>query len=82
MSKELEDAFKKFRSRDVDTFPAKVVSVDKIRGTCKVKEGELEYTDVQLSATVEENGKRFFLSKGGEFRFGFPNSRRFTSALC
>ncbi|MDO4225129.1 MAG: hypothetical protein Q4C75_04475 [Bergeyella zoohelcum] len=68
MSKELEDAFKKLKSREVDTFPVKVISVDKEKGTCVVNDGELEYTDVQLSATVEDNGKRFFLfPKVGSF---------------
>ena len=61
MSKALQDALKKLVKRDVDTFPAQVVSVDKTAGTCKVSDGGLEYEDVQLSATVEDNGKRFFL---------------------
>ena len=61
MSKEFQDAFRKLGKRDVDTFPVKVVSVDKDKGTCIVNDGEIEYTDVQLSATIEDNGKRFFL---------------------
>lgn len=61
MSKALQDAFRQLSKRGVDTFPAKVVSVDKDKGTCVVNDGDLEYTDVGLSATVEENSKRFFL---------------------
>ncbi|BFO64128.1 hypothetical protein [Chryseobacterium sp. KCF3-3] len=61
MSKALQDALKILTKRGVDTFPAQVVSVDKMAGTCKVSDNGLEYEDVQLSATVEDNGKRFFL---------------------
>lgn len=68
MNKSLQDAFKMLGSRNVDTFPAEVVSVDKENGVCKVSDGQIEYSDVQLSATVEENGKRFFLfPKVGSF---------------
>lgn len=61
MSKTLQDAFRQLGKRGVDTFPAKVVSVDKEKGTCVVNDGDIDYTDVQLSATIEDNGKRFFL---------------------
>ncbi|SCY94790.1 tudor domain-containing protein [Flavobacterium caeni] len=59
--KELADAFRALKKRDVDTFPAIVVSVDKEEGTCVVSDEELEYTDVQLAAVVDGNGNRFFL---------------------
>ena len=61
MNKDIQNAFKKLGSRDVDTFPVEVISVDKAAGTCVVSDGELDYTDVALSASVEDNGKRFFL---------------------
>lgn len=61
MEKELQDAFRKLVQRDVDTFPAEVVSVDKETGTCTVTDGEIEYTDVQLSSTVDSNANRFYL---------------------
>lgn len=61
MTKELQDALKQLKKRDVSTFPATVVSVDKAKGTCKVNDGEIDHYDVQLSATVEDGGKRFFL---------------------
>lgn len=68
MSKLLQDAFKRLSSRSVYTFPAEVVSVDKESGVCVVNDGDIEYTDVALSATVENGGKRFFLfPKPGSF---------------
>jgi len=66
--KELQEALKKLGSRGVSTFPAQVVSVNKDEGTCTVDNGNLEFTDVALSATVEDNAKRFFLfPKVGSF---------------
>lgn len=68
MSKTLQDAFRQLGKRGVDTFPARVVSVDKEKGTCVVNDGDIDYTDVQLSATIEDDGKRFFLfPKMGSF---------------
>lgn len=68
MSKALQDAFRQLGKRGVDTFPAQVVSMDKDKGTCVVNDGDIDYTDVQLSATIEDNGKRFFLfPKVGSF---------------
>lgn len=61
MSKELQDGLNLMRRRGVDTFPAVVVSVDKTNGTCVVNDGTLDYTDVRLSASVEDEGKRFYL---------------------
>ena len=61
MEKELHDAFRKLKQRDVDTFPVKALSVDKSAGTCKVTDDELEYTDVRLSAVIDGNDKKFYL---------------------
>lgn len=61
MEKELQDAFRKLKQRDVDTFPVEVVSVDKEAGTCKVSDGELEFTNVRLSSIIGGDGKAFFL---------------------
>jgi len=67
-SKELQEALKMLGKRGVSTFPAQVVSVNKNEGTCTVDNGNLEFTDVALSATVEDNAKRFFLfPKVGSF---------------
>ena len=59
--KALQEALGKLSGRKVDTFPAKVVSVDKTEGTCVVDAEGLELTDVALSATVEENAKRCYV---------------------
>lgn len=61
MSKELIEAFRKLKQRDVDTFPAKVVSVDKAKGTCAIETDGLELSDVQLSAIIDGDAKKFFL---------------------
>ena len=61
MDKELADAFRALKNRDVDTFPVTVVSVDKDKGTCVVTDGDIEYTDVQLSSVVDANNKHFYL---------------------
>lgn len=61
MSKELADAFRKLKERDVDTFPVTVVSVDKEKGTCVVTDGELQFTNVQLSSVIDGNNSRFYL---------------------
>jgi hypothetical protein len=64
----LQIALGNLKKRGVDTFSAKVVSVDKTAGTCVVNDDGIDYTDVALSATVEENGKRFYLfPKVGSF---------------
>lgn len=58
---ELTEALRVLKKRDVDTFPAVVVSVDKEQGTCTVKADDLELPDVQLSAIIGGNNQRFFL---------------------
>lgn len=68
MKAELQRALAELKKRGVETFPAQVVSVSKDAGTCTVSDGNLEYEDVQLSATVEDDAKRFFLfPKVGSF---------------
>lgn len=61
MSGKLQEALKNLVQRKVDTFAAEVVSVDKNEGSCVVTNGEIEFTDVALSATVEHGGKRFYI---------------------
>lgn len=61
MDKEIQDAFRQLKKRDVDTFIAKVVSVDKLKGTCKVNADGLDYFGVQLSAVVDDNQNNFYL---------------------
>lgn len=59
--KELTDAFRKLKERDVDTFAATVISVDKEKGTCSVSDDEITYTNVRLSSIIKASGKSFFL---------------------
>jgi hypothetical protein len=61
MEEELLKAFRQLKQRDVDTFPAVVVSVDKEQGTCTVKADDLEFTNVQLSAIIDGSNQKCFL---------------------
>ncbi len=61
MKKELQDAFRKLKQRDVDTFPANVISVDKEKGTCIVSNDDLEFTDVRLSSVIDGKNNKFYL---------------------
>lgn len=61
MDQELIEAFRQLKKRDVDTFPAVVVSVDKEKGTCVIAADGLELPDVQLSALIDGRDKKFYL---------------------
>jgi hypothetical protein len=61
MEEELLKAFRQLKQRDVDTFPAVVVSVDKEQGTCTIKADDLEFTNVQLSAVIDGSDQKCFL---------------------
>lgn len=61
MDQELIEAFRKLKKRDVDTFPAIVISVDKDHGTCIVNVDGLELPDVQLSSIIDGNNQKFYL---------------------
>lgn len=61
MEEELSKALGRFKKRDVETFTAKVVSVDKEKGTCVITDEDIEYQDVLLSAVIDGNNKKFFL---------------------
>lgn len=63
--KEMNTALKKFRQRDVPTFSAEVVSVDKENGTCVVNDGDMDHPDVRLSAVIDGRNDAFYL---------FPNT--------
>lgn len=52
--KKLEDALRRLRSSGETVFSAKVKSVDKKAGTCVIDDGELELTDVRLSAAITQ----------------------------
>jgi hypothetical protein len=61
MEEELARAFRQLKKRDVDTFPATVVSVDKANGTCVVNDGDFDYTGVQLTSVIDGIDKKFLL---------------------
>ncbi len=58
---ELQRAFESLKERGVETFIATVTEVQKDKGTCTVVDGELEYTDVQLSAVVNTEEQKLFV---------------------
>lgn len=58
---EIQKAFEKLKQRDVFCFIAKVLEVDKENGVCKIDDGELEYTDVRLSAIIDGNDQKCFV---------------------
>jgi hypothetical protein len=60
LEKELEQALTKLVKRDVSTFIAKVISVDKQNGTCKVEDQDLEFT-VRLASVITPNKNKFYL---------------------
>lgn len=61
MDQELQDALRRLKQRDVDTFPVTVLSLNKTLGTCKVTDGELEFDEVQLSSVIDANKSKFYL---------------------
>lgn len=56
LEKQLQDGFSLLKKRGVDTFPAKVLEVDKAKGTCKVNDGEIDHADVRLASVINERG--------------------------
>lgn len=56
--KEIQDAFERLKQRGVETFVATVTKVQKDTGICSVTDGELEYTDVQLSAVIDADKQK------------------------
>ena len=61
MEKELQDAFRKLAKRDVDTFVATVVSVNKTKGTCTVNDEQIDYFDVKLQSVSGTGNKGLIL---------------------
>lgn len=58
--KELQDAFANLLERDAVTFSATVLSVDKDKGFCKVKDDNLEYK-ARLASVINNDVDKFFL---------------------
>lgn len=61
LDKEIEDALQGLVKREVPTFLAKVTQVDKEKGTCKVKDDDIEFSNVRLSAVIDGKDKKHFL---------------------
>lgn len=73
MERKLQEALANLTKRKVSTFIAKVISVNKVEGSCTVTDDDLEYTDVALSSKIEENSKRLFIyPKVGSLVFVSP----------
>lgn len=58
---EIQKAFEKLKQRDVFCFVAHVLEVNKEQGVCKITDGNLEYTDVRLSAIIDGNNQKCFV---------------------
>lgn len=58
---ELQAAFEKLKKREVDTFSAKVLEVDKEKGTCTVNDGELDYSEVRLASVINERDSMVYV---------------------
>lgn len=63
LDKEIQDAFQQLKggSSENNIFPATVKSVDKEKGTCEVNDGDLDYTDVRLSAVIDSNDNKLYI---------------------
>ena len=58
---DLQKAFAALKGRGVSTFAAEVTEVDKENGTCTVKDDDIEYYNVQLSAIIDGSKKQMFI---------------------
>lgn len=58
---EMQKAFERFKERSVTCFVSTVLEVDKANGVCTVYDGELEYTDVRLSAIIDGNDQKCYV---------------------
>lgn len=61
VEKQLQDAFSRIRSGGERIFAGKVKSVDKDAGTCVIDDGDLEFTDVRLSAAITDRDSWCYL---------------------
>ena len=60
IDRELAEGLRQIGKRKTPTIAVEVVSVDKGKGTCKVKDDELQYT-VRLASVINDNAERFYL---------------------
>ncbi|MGJ1513789.1 hypothetical protein ACR79N_02285 [Sphingobacterium siyangense] len=57
----LREALKNATRQDTDTTIMTVVSVDRNNGTCVCNDGELEHTDVRLSAIIDDKKQKMYV---------------------
>ena len=57
----LRDKIRAATKRDTDTNIMTVISVDKNEGTCVCHDGELEHTDVRLSAIIDDKKQKLYI---------------------
>ena len=60
IDRELAEGLRQIGRRKTPTIAVEVVSVDKEKGTCEVKDDELQYT-VRLASVINDNAERFYL---------------------
>lgn len=58
---DLQKGFAMLKGREISTFAADVVEVDKENGTCTVKDDDIEYYDVQLSSIIDGAKKQLWI---------------------
>ncbi len=61
MTDDLYNALANFKKRDVDTFVATITEVKRESATCTVSDGDIEYSDVQLSAIVDNDNQKLIV---------------------
>lgn len=61
MTEEIGRKLKQIGKQDTDTSVMTVISVDKKNGTCVCDDGEIEHTDVRLSAIIDEEKQKHYL---------------------
>lgn len=57
----LRDKLKNITKQDTDTSIMEVLSVDKVNGTCVCNDGELDHTDVRLSAIIDDKKQKLYI---------------------
>jgi hypothetical protein len=63
---ELQQGLKTLSTKEISpVFSADVLSVDEAKGTCKVNDGQLDYTDVRLVASESESDALLVLPEVG-----------------
>ena len=61
MNEEIGKAIKGIGRQDSDTTVMTVLSVDRQEGTCTCDDGEIEHTDVRLSAIIDDEKQKLFI---------------------